>query len=183
MPDAVPEGVSLTKVEISALSPDVITAVLKKITDGVLAAIPEGSLELIAKEVITSQKVVSLERRNWGGEPREIMSLVEATRCALADKLRPVIEQQVAAYFETTEVRQYVQQAIADGVKAALNELPQVVGKATMERMCGIVMTPTLELSHIPPRVDYLSHAMATAQKALVAKGVLMPHEAPGANL
>jgi len=52
------EGVSLQTLTINAASPDVLGAVLKRITDETMKLIPEDTIQNIAKDVIAGKEVV-----------------------------------------------------------------------------------------------------------------------------
>jgi len=60
------EGVSLQTLTINAASPDVLGAVLKRITDETMKLIPEDTIQNIAKDVIAGKEVV-IGKDNYSG--------------------------------------------------------------------------------------------------------------------
>lgn len=180
MAEATPEGVALTKVEVNALSPDGITAVLKRITDDVLKLIPEGALEKIAKEVISSGRICLTARDQWNND-RNTVVLSDVAKEKMADRLRKQIEDQVEAYFRTAEVQAFVAEAASHGVAEALKQVPGIAGGLAAQRICnGFATQDVPQIAVDTARInDRLQIAMNNAHQALVNRGVLAPHEAP----
>lgn len=181
MSDTLPDGVALTKVEINAMTPDVVAAVLKQITDNVLKLIPEGSLEKIAKEVMSSGRICTKQKDHWGDwKDKEYLVLADEAKKMLADKIKPMLEKQVYAYFETAEVQGMIQQAVSDGVATALGEIHAVVAKTALQRLTGVMLNEAPpELTNVACNLSVIRSGVQRAHQALVAKGVLLPYEAP----
>lgn len=176
------EGVNLTTITVNAASPDVIGAILKKITDEVMKAIPEGALEKIAKEVIASGKITWWRKssNSWGNGSNEELSLADETKQRLGKLMEVTIHEQLTAYLATPEIRKIIADQVATGVQNALAELPRTTGKQFLERLTGQILGDThMVQTHIGADLQSLADAVGRTQQALLQKGVLHYGEIP----
>lgn len=171
---ATTEGVAFTTLQINAASPDLITAVMKKVTEEVMKAIPEGAIEKIAKEVLSSNAVVieTIRRSPWGRDEKEVKEhvLSNIAKEHFLMLVKPAIEARVRAYFEQKETLDLVHDMVAAGIKKAFEEFPAFAANIALQRLGHTVMqTPSpitdatiQDMHHLSNRIDMVRHILDT---------------------
>jgi len=174
------DGLNLTKIEVTAASPDVIGGLMKQITAAVLAAIPEGTIAKVASEIIQRGEVVYAQRRSSYSNEQESVSygLSNEAKKATIELLKKEIEKQVQAYLGEEAVKQIIAAQVVEGMKQAIEEIPRFAAKIAAERIGYTMMgqfDPTIV--NLEGKVIFIAEALKKAQHALIAKGTLQPHE------
>lgn len=129
-------GVKLTSVTINAASPDVIGALLKEITDKVLAAIPPDTVEAIASDVIRGGAVV-YKRYAYGSTTSETFRLSDEASALTVTKTKAIIEKAVEDHLAKATTQAVIAQLVEVGIAAALAEAPKVAARAVATRMAN----------------------------------------------
>jgi hypothetical protein len=174
------DGLNLTKIEVTAASPDVIGGLMKQITAAVLAAIPEGTIAKVASEIITRGEVIYRQRRcSYSNDTEEVSyHLSNEAKKATIELLKKEIDKQVQAYLGDEAVKQIITAQVVEGMKQAIEQIPAFAAKIAAERIGYTMMgqfDPTI--MNLEGRVGFIAEALKTAQNALVAKGTLQPFE------
>lgn len=174
------DGLNLTKIEVTAASPDVIGGLMKQITAAVLAAIPAGTIEKVAAEIIQRGEVIYSQRRGGYSNDREdvVYRLSDEAKKMTIELLKKEIEKQVSAYLDEAAVKQIVAAQVVEGMKQAIEQIPHFAAKLAAERIGYTMMgqfDPTI--MNLEGKVNYIAEALKTAQNALVAKGTLQSYE------
>ena len=174
------DGLNLTKIEVTAASPDVIGGLMKQITQAVLAAIPAGTIEKVASEIIARGEVIYVQRTSSYSNSTENVSynLSNEAKKATIELLKKEIEKQVNAYMQEEAVKQIIAAQVVEGMKQAIEQIPVFAAKLAAERIGYTMMgqyDPTV--MNLEGKVAHIAEALKKAQHALIAKGTLQPHE------
>ena len=174
------DGLNLTEIKVTAASPDVIGGLMKQITAAVLAAIPAGTIEKVAMEIIQRGEVIYSQRRSSYSNDTENVSyhLSNEAKKATIELLKKEIDRQVQAYLGDEAVKQIIAAQVVEGMKQAMEQIPLFAAKLAAERIGYTMMgqfDPTI--TNLEGKVIYIAEALKKAQHALIAKGTLQPYE------
>ena len=186
MTEATPmNGVKMTEVTVTAASPDVVGRLMQQITDAVLAAIPAGSIEKIAAEVIEQGQVVRQVRSHSYSRDVETVtySLSDDAKAKVTEKLKIEIEKQVNAYLGEQAIKQLVSECVAKGVAEGIAQLPFHAAQVTCQRMGGVLMGDIQSFQAVTDvHLNAVQDAVAKTQIHLRDKGVITGYDVPMLN-
>lgn len=166
------EGATLTSVTVNAASPDVVGTLMKQITAKVMEAIPAGSFERIAQEVLASGSIVTMVRDRWEGNKQERYVFSDAARQKFKELVDDEIKRQVQAYFNENDVQRMVANAVAEGVASSIAEVPGYAAQLAMKRM-GDTMMGSWDASVQRTNLDDVRASLAKTQQALLERKII----------
>lgn len=172
----IPEGVTLTEVKITALTPDVIAAVMKKVTDSVMEAIPAGAIEKIAKEIITNGNVVrEIRTSNYSSSTEtKITVLSNEAKERFLLLVTAEIDRQVRLYFEEDETKKLISKLVAAGVKQSLEQIPAITADIASKRLGGVLMAEAPTRVEVDPTwVMQIAASLKKTQQALLNRNAI----------
>jgi hypothetical protein len=146
---ALPEGVALTSINITAASPEVIQRVCQEISNRVMAAIPDASFTKIAQEVLTEGELF-IERRpsSWSSDTKLYYEMNKTVRGEIAKELTQRVAKFVDATLASEEFAKVATNVATAVIKDIVtNYLPGLVALAFSARLTQAwsVPAPTLE--------------------------------------
>jgi hypothetical protein len=133
-------GVKLTSIQIDAASPDLIGTLIQQITDKVIQAIPEGTFEKIASEVITQGSVVYKGKTGYGSDATIKYELSNEAKHYAAKLIEKKLNELVEKYIQSPETKKAIVDLVEIGMAEALKEIPGIVARQASQRMVSCFM-------------------------------------------
>jgi hypothetical protein len=133
-------GVKLTSIQIDAASPDLIGTLMQQITDKVIQAIPEGTFEKIADEVISHGSVVYKGKTGYGSDATIKYELSNEAKHYAANLIDKKLKELVEKYIQSSETKKAIVDLVEIGMAEALKEIPVIVAKQASQRMTNCFM-------------------------------------------
>ena len=139
------DGVSLQTITVNAASPDVIGAVLKKITDSVMEAIPEEAFKKIAEETIKDGSIIYEEKRYYGGSEEVKYNISKNAGKYFSELVDNAVKQSVVEVFKTEEVQDLIHKMVKAGAQEALKLVPKLAVNAFADTITKNITGKTQE--------------------------------------
>lgn len=139
---AVRDGVQLNQIVINSASPAVLEAICKKITDEVMAQIPDASIKNIAEDVIKSGVVVHRSRDSWNNHGVDTWRIADRTGLVLKEKLEKQIQGTLEDFWRNAQVQAEVRDLIRQAFVKAMAQLPALVSHYLVQRLAGNIASP-----------------------------------------
>jgi len=161
------EGVALTSINITAASPEVIQRVCQEISNRVMAAIPEASFAMIAKEVLTTGSLL-IERRpsSWSTDTHLYYEMGKIVRGEIAKGLTQRVNRFVEATLSSEEFAKVATDVATVVIKDIVtNYLPGLVALAFSSRLTQAWSVPAPSLEQYKASEVQLQDLAQWAQK------------------
>lgn len=119
------DGVKLETLTINSATPDVLSGIMKKITDSVMKQIPQECIDKIAKQSIDNGNIL-IGRKGYSNDTPVYYDMSLETGKMVSKSIDEAIKNSVNEFIRTDEFRKHMSSLVKIGIEEAVKQAPKI---------------------------------------------------------